>query len=183
MTSTSRQPTSADGGVYRKATCLWHPFGRFQIRCAYKCHHFPNGRPRPGRVSHPYTIGGQTSRALKGADEKNHRNRIPVRLLRYLLTLTRKGTWFLDLCSGYQTNRQVAEEAGLTYIAVDVNEFFKLGSGPNAATAQAHIVADLIETDPEALLSEIWEKKGSPQRTWRSSGSHLPVRRTRSCNE
>ena len=57
----------------------------------------------------------------------------------------------------------MAEAAGVTYIAVDVNEFFKLGSGPNAATAQAHIAADLIETDPEALLSEIWEKRASPR--------------------
>ena len=49
-------------------------------------------------------------------------------------------------------------------IAVDITKFFKLGSGPHAKTAQAHIVADLTETDPEALLREILKEHGhSPE--------------------
>ena len=97
-----------------------------------------------------YTV--EQRRALKGAGEVIHRNRIPGRLLRHLLTFVTKGTWFLDLCSGYQTNRAVVEEAGLIYIAVDIEEFFKTGPG---RTAQASVVADLVEIDPEELLKRI----------------------------
>ena len=66
----------------------------------------------------------------------------------------------MDLCSGYQTNREVVENANLIYIAVDIEEFFKLGPGPNAKTARADIVADLAEIDPEELLRQIKEKHG-----------------------
>ena len=55
-----------------------------------------------------------------------HRNRIPGRLLGYLLMFAKKGTWFLGLCSGYQANRKVVEEARLIYIAVDIEEFLNL---------------------------------------------------------
>ena len=156
----SRTPLCRWGGAYNKETCLWHPFGRSHIRCRGLCHHFPHAPPSTGRVNHPYAIGGETSRALKGADEVIHRNRIPGRLLRHLLKSAKKGTWFLDLCSGYQTNREVVEHANLTYIAVDIEEFFKLGPGPNAKTARADIVADLAEIDPEELLRQIEEKYG-----------------------
>ena len=124
----------------------------------------PLSRPPPkeGRSSHPYTIGGGTARTLKGADEVIHRklvrNRIPRRVLRYLLMFAREGTWFLDFCSGYQTNRKVVEDAGLEYIAVGIIEFFKLGSGPNPKTARAGVVADLTEVDPEELIRQIEEK-------------------------
>ena len=148
------------GGACKKETCLWHPFGRTHIRCCGLCHPFPHGPPTTGQANHPYTIGGEMSRALKGADEVIHRNRIPGRLLRHLLKSAKKGTWFLDLCSGYQTNREVVENANLTCIAVDIEEFFKLGSGPNAKTARADIAADLADIDPEELLSQIEEKCG-----------------------
>ena len=81
-----------------------------------------------------------------------HRNRIPGHLLRYLLTFKKEGTWFLGLCSGYQTNREVVEKARLRYIAADTAELSKLGSGINAKTAHADITADLTEVDPEELL-------------------------------
>ena len=72
-------------GAYKKETCMWHPFGRSIIRRAYQCHHFPNDSSARGRDSHPYTIGGVASRALKGAGDVIHRNRIPGRLLKQLL--------------------------------------------------------------------------------------------------
>ena len=112
------------GRAYKKETCLWHPFGRTHVWCARQWHHFPNGAPSKGRASHPYTIGGVIFRALKGAEEVIHRNRIPGRLLRYLLTFAKEGTCVLDLCSGYQTNRNAVEEAGLIYIAADIADFF-----------------------------------------------------------
>ena len=37
--------------------------------------------------------------------------------------------------------------------------FYKLRSSPNAKTAQAHVVVDLTEIDPEALLRKITEKE------------------------
>jgi hypothetical protein len=144
------------GEAYQKETCLWTPFGRKHFVCAGRCHHFPHGPPT-GSVNHPYTIGGQTSRALRGPGEITHRNRIPARLLRWLLTNARLGKkrWFLDLCSGYQTNRAVVELHGLIYVAVDIEKIFKLGSGPSARLAVASLVADLGLTNPEDLLSQI----------------------------
>ena len=107
-------------------------------------------------------VGGEAPRALKGADETIHRNRIPGRFLVYLLTFVKKGTWFLDLCYGYQTNRKVVEEAELIYITWGITEFFQFGSDLHAKTAQAHAVADLTKIDPEALLRKITENRGHP---------------------
>ena len=89
------------GGAYKKETCLWTPFDRTYRVCASKCHHFPDWPPTKGRGSHPFNTGGHSSKALKGPGEITHRNRIPARLLRYLLTHVTKGGWFLCLCSGY----------------------------------------------------------------------------------
>ena len=112
--------------------------------------------PTEGRGNHPFTIGGETSRALKGASEVIYSNRIPERLLRYLLIFLKKGTWFLDLCPGYQTNREVVENVRLRYIVVDIAELFKLGSGVNAKIARANIVAELLRRIAEeyGLLPE-----------------------------
>ena len=92
-----------------------------------------------------------------------YRNRIPGCLLRtrHLLTHVKITGWFLDLCSGYQTNRAVAEMAGLRYIAADIAEIFKLGSGPNAKVATAGVAADLTLIDPEDRLKEIERKSDS----------------------
>ena len=149
------------GGAYKKETCLWTPFGRKHLVCEGLCHHFPHGLPK-GPANHPYTIAGHSSRALKGPGEITHRNRIPARLLRWLLTHTLLGErrWFLDLCSGYQTNREVVELHGLIYVAIDIAETFKLGSGPGALLATTSLVADLGHTDPEDLLSRIQRELG-----------------------
>ena len=148
------------GGAYKKETCLWHPFGRRHIQCLCHCHHFPDGPPPFGTRKHPYTIAGQAGTALKGPKEIAHRNRIPGRLLRHLLTYSKQTGWVLDLCSGYQTNRKVVEGAELRYVAVDIERTFRLGSGPHAATATADIVADLTQVDPEDLLDTIEAELG-----------------------
>ena len=51
----------------------------------------------------------------------------------------------------------------MTYIAVDIQDFLKLGSGPHAKAAHAHIVADLTEIDPVGLLRKITEESGPPR--------------------
>ena len=144
------------------------------------CHHFPNGPPT-GRIDHPYTIAGHSSRALRGQGEITHRNHIPARLLGYLLTNTGNRGWFLGLCSGYQANRAVVELHVLTYVAVNIAKFFKLGSGPDALLATANLVANLVLIDQEDSSSEYTANRDTHPTTSSSSGSPHHARPTLTC--
>ena len=55
------------------------------------------------------------------------------------------------------------------YVAVNIENIFKLGSGPMAPTATADVVADLAVIDPEDLLSKIQGELDLSQTTSRLS--------------
>ena len=118
------------GRDYKKATHLWHNFETLRLegtsgdgRCHGRC---GKGQYVGGQFRHFKAIAMEPIRGPRGHGHVKEKNALPEGLLRVVLhhaLLERPlvGTdVVIDLCSGFQSWRPVAEELGCRYVAVDI---------------------------------------------------------------
>ena len=153
----------AYGWPYKKATDLWlkgfelTPVGRTGTgRCRQLCGQ-GEVNPATGKYAHFQALGVEPQRGPRGTSHVSGKCGMPRELLKEILKAACGGEDItnkvvLDLCAGFQSMKEVAEDMGARYLAVDLEGARNKAS--SSIVKQAGIV--LMSRHASSVANAVW---------------------------